>query len=434
MTNESKPRLLPKMRFPEFRDAPGWEEKELRTLADPVSERAQNEDANNILTLSAEQGLVLQSEYFGKKIAGTDAERYLRIQRDDFVYNDRTTKASAYGTIKRLKNHPHGIVSPIYKCFRFKTGELPSFWEWYFEAGAHEAQLRSFANEGARAGRFNVSIDRFLSTNVCAPDSNSQEQQTIADCLTSLAKLIEAEGQKLTALKIHKKGLMQDLFPREGETLPRLRFPEFRDAPEWVNMPLGALLSGIPEYGVNAPAVPYSDNLPTYMRITDIDDDGRYLRESKVSVAIAVTETNYLREGDIVLARTGASVGKSYRYRAIDGRLVFAGFLIRIRPNPVKIDPIFLSNFLTTSQYWDWVRITSTRSGQPGLNGSEYASLQVPLPPAGRKELFEQHRIASCISSLDDLIAAQSDKLNAIETHKQGLMQQLFPYPSEAEA
>ena len=209
--------LMPKLRFPEFRDGEGWEESELRTLADPVSERTANENENNILTLSAEQGLVLQSEYIGKKIAGTNAERYLRIQQDDFVYNDRVTKASAYGTIKRLKKHPHGIVSPIYKCFRFKDGELPGFWEWYFEAGAHEAQLRSLANEGARAGRFNVSIDRFLSTSVWAPTSDSGEQQKIASCLSSLDDLIAAQSAKLEALKTHKKGLMQQLFPSPAE-------------------------------------------------------------------------------------------------------------------------------------------------------------------------------------------------------------------------
>ena len=207
----------PPLRFPEFRDSPDWEGKELSSIADPVSERADSGQHQNILTLSGEDGLVLQSEYFGKQIAGNNAERYLRIRRDDFVYNDRTTKVSEYGTIKRLKRHPHGIVSPIYKCFRFKDGQLPSFWEWYFESGAHEPQLRGLANEGARAGRFNVSIDRFLSTVAFAPHSNSAEQSKIADCLSTLDELIGAESQKLDALKAHKKGLLQQLFPSLGE-------------------------------------------------------------------------------------------------------------------------------------------------------------------------------------------------------------------------
>ncbi|MEL6353724.1 MAG: hypothetical protein AAFR58_18520, partial [Cyanobacteria bacterium J06627_28] len=101
-----------------------------------------------------------------------------------------------------------------------------------------------------------------------------------------------------------------------------------------------------PDYGVNAPAVPYSDDLPAYLRITDISNEGYYLCDQKVSVKIEAKDENYLSEGDIVLARTGASVGKSYKYRKEDGNLVFAGFLIRIRPDPQKLDSTFLFTFL----------------------------------------------------------------------------------------
>ncbi len=262
---------------------------------------------------------------------------------------------------------------------------------------------------------------------------SQREQQKIAECLSSLDGLIAAEGRKLEALKAHKKGLMQQLFPQPGETQPRLRFPEFRGKGEWGESSLGKLLSRKPEYGVNAAAVPFSKDLPKYIRITDIDDEGQFAQDNPVSVEIEATEEHYLVEGDIVLARTGASVGKSYRYRQSDGRLVFAGFLIRVRPNPKKLVPVFLSNYLTTWQYWDWVRVNSARSGQPGINGSEYASMPVPLPPAGPQgnELAEQQKIADCLATVDTQITAQAAKINALKTHKRGLMQQLFPAPEE---
>ncbi|HQK23888.1 MAG TPA: restriction endonuclease subunit S, partial [Synergistaceae bacterium] len=256
------------------------------------------------------------------------------------------------------------------------------------------------------------------------------EQQKIADCLSSVDDLIALEARKLDALKTHKKGLMQQLFPAEGETLPKLRFPEFRDAGEWETLPMRKLLSRDPEYGVNAPSSPYSEDKLTYLRITDIDDDGNFLSNSKVSVDINPVDGNFLKKGDIVLARTGASVGKSYRYKDKDGPLVFAGFLIRIRPESTKAVSAFLSNFLTTQQYWSWVGVTSTRSGQPGINGTEYASLPVPVPPA----IAEQQKIADCLSSLDDLIALETQKLDALKTHKKGLMQQLFPVSDEVPA
>jgi len=167
---------------------------------------------------------------------------------------------------------------------------------------------------------------------------------------------------------------------KKKSVVPRLRFPEFRDAGEWEVKPLGMLLVGPPEYGINAPAVPYSEFLPTYLRITDIAGDGSGIREEKVSVARNVSKENYLCEGDIVLARTGASVGKSYKYKKENGPLVFAGFLIRIRPNRDKLNDKFLYQYFFTEQYWRWVSHTSARSGQPGINSSEYASLPLPMP------------------------------------------------------
>ena len=240
---EATPALVPKLRFPEFREAEGWKETPLQKIARPVSDRAVTGNGDNVLSLSGEHGLVLQSDYFGKKVAGDSAERYLKLLRNDFVYNDRTTKASTFGTIKRLSKYPGGIVSPIYKCFRFHPDENPVFWEWYFESGRHEPQLGSLVNEGARAGRFNISISQFLSTSAWRPAR--PEQQKIADCLSSVDELIAAQSQKLDALKTHKRGLMQQLFPREGETQPRLRFPEFQNAEEWEEKPLGKVAENL---------------------------------------------------------------------------------------------------------------------------------------------------------------------------------------------
>ena len=212
--------------------------------------------------------------------------------------------------------------------------------------------------------------------------------------------------------------------------VPKLRFPEFRDAPDWEEVSLGTLLVRAPDYGVNAAAVPFSEAMPTYIRITDINRDGQFAPSPRVSVDIGADEDQYLKDGDIVLARTGASVGKSYRYREEDGRLVHAGFLIRVRPNPQRLLSQFLAAYLSAWSYWDWVRLTSARSGQPGINGAEYASMPLPLPPNGRA-LAEQQKIADCLGSLDDLIAAAARNLEAQRQHKQGLMQQIFPQPGE---
>lgn len=204
-------KLKPKSRFHEFQGMSGWEKVTLNKIAVPVTERAKNSGAQKVLTLSAEHGIISQNEYFGKKIAGENIDRYIKIARNDFVYNDRTTKQFTYGTIKRLSGYESGVVSPIYKCFRFNDSETPIFWEWYFESGMHDAELHKLINEGARTGRFNISIEKFLSTAVWRP--NPKEQKKIADCLSSVDDLISAQNKKLDALTSHKKGLMRLLFP-----------------------------------------------------------------------------------------------------------------------------------------------------------------------------------------------------------------------------
>jgi type I restriction enzyme S subunit len=190
---------------------------------------------------------------------------------------------------------------------------------------------------------------------------------------------------------------------------------------DWDIRPLGKCLSKPPDYGINAPAVPYSSKLPTYIRITDISEDGQFAPSERVSVQSPMAHAYYLEHGDLVLARTGNTVGKSYRYKAEDGRLVFAGFLIRIQPNANVLLPTFLSSYLATGAYWRWVRQMSMRSGQPGINGQEYAQLPVPVPP-----VEEQQAIAGALGDVDALL----DRLDQLIAKKRDLriavMQQLL--------
>lgn len=190
---------------------------------------------------------------------------------------------------------------------------------------------------------------------------------------------------------------------------------------EWEVKRLGECLASTPRYGINAAAVPYSDRLPVYIRITDISTDGRFSPEKLVSVDNTQASNYYLLDGDIVLARTGASVGKSYKYDTSDGPLVFAGFLILIRPNPTKLVSGYISSYLSTKKYWDWVGLMSMRSGQPGINGKEYSQLPLPIP-----SISEQREISITLFEIDYLIK-NLDKIIAKKRDiQQAVMQQLL--------
>lgn len=244
----------------------------------------------------------------------------------------------------------------------------------------------------------------------------SYQQSMCASCTTFL------ESNTATTRKRH----VNETITTANDTVrlvPELRFPEFQNAAEWRLEKLGNCLLQVPDYGVNAPAVPYSDKLPVYLRITDISEDGQFISDGKVSVDVIATVHNSLQVGDIVFARTGATVGKVYKYKKEDGPLVFAGFLIRVKPNASILNPDFLFQYLQTSEYKKWVEMTSTRSGQPGINSTEIESLVIPIPPTSA----EQQKIAFFLQSIDNEIVTTKLKLDQLKTHKKALLQQLFP-------
>ena len=430
MTTDKATSVVPELRFPEFRTAGDWHFQPLSDIAEPISDRVGTTKCVP-MSVTTGVGLVSQEEKFGRTIAGDSYKNYVRLQKNDFAYNKSATKEFPQGYIARYSGTRDAAApNSIFTCFRPDAAAvIPEYLDHLLHGNHHGRWLCKYITVGARAhGALSVSDDALMSIPVPLPPVavSRPEQQKIADCLGSLDDLLAAEGRKLEALRQHRQGLMQQLFPQPGETVPRLRFPEFRDAPGWEEVTLGTLLDRRPDYGVNAAAVPFSEKLPTYIRITDINEDGQFASRARVSVDIDATDEQYLEDGDIVLARTGASVGKSYRYRKEDGRLVYAGFLIRVRPNPERLLSQFLAAYLSTWSYWDWVRLTSERSGQPGINATEYASIPLPLPP-DRPTLAEQRKIADCLTSIDGQINAQARKLDTLKQHKHGLLQQLFP-------
>jgi type I restriction enzyme, S subunit len=206
------------------------------------------------------------------------------------------------------------------------------------------------------------------------------------------------------------------------ELKPGYKLTEVGIIPEdWRVINLGECLTNKPDYGINAPAVRYLDTLPKYIRITDISDDGYFCPDSPVSVDHPSSNQYFLETGDLVFARTGASVGKSYLYDPYDGNLVFAGFLIRIKPDSEKLLPQYLAYYVQTSPYWNWVALMSMRSGQPGINGNEYSTLPILLPP-----LHEQRAIADALSEIDAQIATLDDLIAKKRDLKQGAMQELL--------
>lgn len=200
---------------------------------------------------------------------------------------------------------------------------------------------------------------------------------------------------------------------------PKIRFKGFTN--DWEQCKLGDVCYSF-EYGLNAPAINF-DGVNKYIRITDIDDESHLFKTTEITSPkcdIATAEKYKLSTGDILFARTGASVGKTYIYKQSDGIMYFAGFLIRAKIKETYIPDFIFQNTLT-SQFSNFVKITSQRSGQPGINSQEYSEFILMLP-----DKKEQKKIGELFQNLDKLITLHQRKLEKLQNIKKALLEKMF--------
>ena len=434
--NNKQPQHAPKtatptLRFPEFETAPPWEVKPLGEVFTRVTSKNKI-NHQNILTISAEHGLVNQEKFFNKRIASENVQNYYLIKKGDFAYNKSYSKGYPMGVIRQLTRYDFGVVSSLYICLRINSNFCGDFYEYYFEAGLINNELAKIAKEGGRNhGLLNVGVNEFFeSVQMVCP--HPDEQQKIADCLTSLDNLITAHAEKLETLKRHKKGLMQALFPADGESLPRLRFPEFETAPPWeiskLNDKVSKVGSGITPRGG-------SDNYKIkgrhFIRSQNVGwgklilDDVVFIDE-KTHATFKATE---LQQNDVLLNITGASIGRSAcASLEVSGGNVNQHVCI-IRTIPKELCPFYLNQFIISKLGQKRIDDFQAGGNRQGLNFAQVRSMPIPMP-----QYKEQQKIADCLSSLDDLITAQTEKVAALKQYKKGLMQALFPILEEEEA
>lgn len=246
-----------------------------------------------------------------------------------------------------------------------------------------------------RSGMPKINRDELNTYAFLAP--SEEEQNKIGSFLLDMDHLITLHQRKCEEIKKLKKYMLQKMFPKKGMTVPEIRFDGFTD--DWEQRKLGEVAASF-EYGLNVAAKKY-DGKNKYIRITDIDDNTHeFLTENLTSPDDDLTDAeNYkLAKGDILFARTGASVGKSYIYRDSDGLVYYAGFLIRARIKE-EYDVEFVFQNTLTDRYSKYIEVTSQRSGQPGVNAQEYSKFEIQVP-----EKEEQIKIGCYFRTLDHLI------------------------------
>ena len=229
-------------------------------------------------------------------------------------------------------------------------------------------------------------------------------QHKITDALSAFDTQIIALQQLLSKYESIKKA-----------TVKKLMTPSIG----WETIPLGELCDDY-GYGVSASATEF-DGINKYIRITDIDDSSHKYLPAPLASPSFFTEKHIVHKGDILFARTGASVGKSYLYNSNDGRLIYAGFLIRMHIDSSKANPAFIFQQTLTNSYWQWVATESARTGQPGLNIEQYKKLILQVP-----DIIIQNAIASKLSAYDFKISELNKELKKLIDVKQAMLQHFF--------
>lgn len=417
MRMNKKKEIVPKLRFPEF-IGDKLKITKLEKISSVVKEKA-GENKYTLMSVTSGVGLIPQTEKFGREIAGDSYKNYIVIRKYDFAYNKSATKQFPEGYISMLGEYDIAAVpNSIFTCFRITANEsYPLFFDYLWHNNYHGHWLRKYIEVGARAhGALSVDTKHLWSMPLTLPDF--KEQQKIADCLSSIDDLIDAESRKLRALEKYKKGLMQKLFPAEGKNLPEWRFPEFQGCGEWKSKSMGKACKmfsgGTPD---TSKKEFYGGTIP-FIRSAEIN---------KSSTELFITEEGFknssakmVKKGDILIALYGANSGE-VALSKIDGAINQAILCLRHETNNA-----FVYHYFTHMKN----RIISKyiQGGQGNLSGQIIKSVNLYFP-----KTEEQQKIADCLSEIDKIITEQSNKVEQLKAHKKGLMQGLFPSLEEAD-
>ncbi|MFU3493293.1 restriction endonuclease subunit S [Pseudomonas aeruginosa] len=414
--NEKRP-LVPRFRFPEFREAGEWAERLLNDVCEinPAKTIKRDDESVSFVPMAAvsEDG----------KIERPEVRTYAEVKKGytSFIDNDviiaKITPCFENGKAALavdLKNGA-GYGSTEFHVFRAQEGCLPEF--LFMQINREEIRKVGARSMVGNAGQRRIPASFFETLPFYLP--SCAEQQKIADCLSSLNVLITAENQKLDAIRTYKKGLVQQLFPREVETVPRLRFPAFRKAGKWQKRKVSDLLVR----SVSPVSVDVDD---AYQEI-GIRSHGKgiFHKELISGKALGDKRVFWVEENAFVVNIVFAWEQAVAVTSAAEKEMIASHRFPMYKPKNNSSDVHFVKYFFLTNKGKELLGIASP--GGAGRNKTlgqkEFENLDLLFPG----DVEEQTEIANILSSLDDLIAAQSKKVDALKTHKQGLMQQLFP-------
>jgi type I restriction enzyme, S subunit len=390
-------KLIPELRFPEFVKEGEWEEKNLGSICDVTNGKAN-----------------VQDHVVGGKFPLFDRSELIKAT-NNYIFDCEAVIIPGEG-MRFVPKYYKGKFNLHQRAYALKDFTCDG--QFVYFSMLHRSNLLS--QKAVQSTVLSLRLPILQNFPIEIPQ-NPNEQQKIASCLSSLDELIAAHSQKLEALKIHKKGLMHNLFPQEGETVPKYRFPEFNNDGKWVFERLNKIAT------ISSGSTPsrvkteyWNGNIP-WVSTTLIDfNEIKRVNEFITPLGLENSSTKIFPKGTILMAMYGQ--GKTRGKVAIldlDAAINQACAAITLKKG-MNINFVFQN----LAARYDEIRSISNQGGQENLSGELIKNIPIVYPNI---KSGEQKRIADCLSSLDALITAQAEKIEQLKLHKKGLMQGLFP-------
>lgn len=379
-----------------------WKESHLKSKFNRLK-RKNAEGNTNVLTISAQHGLINQNDFFNKEIASEDKTNYYLLHNGDFAYNKSYSNGYPYGAIKKLTRYNKGVVSPLYICFSpTEENKCPDYYEHYFEAGYLNKEIKAFAQEGARNhGLLNIAVDDFFNSYIVSP--SFPEQQKISDILTTQDKVIEVKEKLIAEKQQQKKWLMQNLLTGKK------RLKGFSG--EWKKVEISKHLKPSSKTAVS--------DTTKYKKIT-IKLNLKGIEYSNINREMADTRPFYVRKaGELIIGKQNYFNGSiAILPVAFDGCIcsnAIMSFYVK------GANTNFIYEILSQRDFIEKRKYLANGTGQKELSEKEFLQFRIELPP-----LPEQTAIAEILSTADREIELLQKDLAEEKQKKKALMQLLL--------
>jgi type I restriction enzyme S subunit len=409
--------LQPKLRFPEFLNKTKWNVKKLGEISSKVTLKNSKLEVKIVLTNSAINGIVSQSDYFDKEIANTNnINGYYVIDIDDFVYNPRISNYALVGSLKRNKL-VKGVISPLYTSFKFTEGNL-TFFEFYFESKHWHDYMKGIANSGARHDRLNITNETFYSLPIPLP--NIEEQTKIATFLSAVDEKLNLLKEKKQALEDYKKGMMQKIFSQEI----RFKDENGKDFADWEEKSLGEI--GHTFNGLTGKTKENFGQGKPYIQYKQIFDNSKIDINKCELVEINKNENqNAVKYGDVfftISSETPNEIGTASVLLEVVEEMYLNSFCFGYRVNSKdELTPEFSRYLFRNKLFRNEIVKLAQGSTRFNMSKVELMKLNISIPCKS-----EQTKIANFLSAIDKKIALVSEQIEASTEYKKGLLQQLF--------